>query len=289
MTIRERILNKERSWTDILPLVFLQAILWMEAGGFLGQVVLKIDRWGSLFTDNISVAEDISEYMLSLGFCIAIVIALAVFKKNRKLLPGKTGILKGAGIGLASGIVLNTAIVAGAVATGNLGLSYGHFEMLTVIGYLLAVLCQAGGEELICRLFIMGKLRRRYKCPVVAILGNSIFFTILHLGNPGITVVSVISILIASILFSLVVFYTDNIWMAISMHTAWNFMQTIVFGLPNSGMPSPYSVMKVVKAADGFFYDTGFGVEGSWAAVIFMSLAAVVLIVLHGKREAKCR
>ena len=112
MTIRERVLNKERSWTDIIPLVFLQAILWMEAGGFLGQVVLKIDRWGSLFTDNISVAEDISQYMLSLGFCIAIVIALVVFKKNRKLLPGKTGILKGAGIGLASGIVLNTAIVA---------------------------------------------------------------------------------------------------------------------------------------------------------------------------------
>ena len=157
--------------------------------------------------------------------------------------------------------------------------------MLTVIGYLLAILCQAGGEELICRLFIMGKLRRRYKSPVVAILGNSIFFTILHLGNPGITAVSVISILIASILFSLVVFYTDNIWMAISMHTAWNFMQTIVFGLPNSGMPSPYSVMKVVKAADGFFFDCGFGVEGAWGAVAVLAAVIAVLIVLIRNRK----
>jgi hypothetical protein len=62
-------------------------------------------------------------------------------------------------------------------------------------------------------------------------------------------------------------------------------MQTIVFGLPNSGMPSPYSIMKVVKAADGFFYDTGFGVEGSLAAVIIMSLAAAALIVWNRKRS----
>lgn len=283
--------NKERSWTDIIILVLLQAVLWMEAGGFLSTVVLKVAKWGSLFTGDAAIAEDIGTYMSSIGFCISIVLALIIFRKNRKLLKPlcpakKITILTGSAIGLAAGSALNGALVMGAMATGSLKLTLGSIDIPVLIGYIVAILLQAGGEELICRLFIMGKLSRRYKSPIVAIVGNSLFFTIFHLGNPGINAASILNLIAVSILFSLVVFYSGNIWTAIMFHFAWNYTQTVIFGLPNSGMSSPYSIFKVVSSSNGLCYDTGFGVEGSWAAFILISLAAIALILISRKRGA---
>ena len=283
--------NKERSWTDIIILVLLQAVLWMEAGGFLSTVVLKVAKWGSLFTGDAAIAEDIGTYMSSIGFCISIVLALIIFKKNRKLLrplcpAKKITILTGSAIGLAAGAALNGALVMGAMATGSLKLTLGSIDIPVLIGYIVAILLQAGGEELICRLFIMGKLRRRYKSPIIAIAVNSLFFTVFHLGNPGINAASILNLIAVSILFSLVVFYSGNIWIAIMLHAAWNYTQTIIFGLPNSGMSSPYSIFKVVSSSNGLCYDTGFGVEGSWAAFILISLAAIALILISRKRGA---
>ena len=290
MNIKERILNKERSWTDILPLVFIQAILWMEAGGFLSVEVFKAGRMGYLFTDNAAVAEDIGSYMSSVGSCVAIVLALLIFKKNRSLLkPLGKSVVTGSAIGLASGFALNAAIAAGAAATGCLTLTMNSIQVLPIIGYLIAILFQSAGEELICRLFIMGKLRRRYKSTAAAIIGNSLFFTVFHLGNPGITVVSIVNLIAVSVFFSLIVYCTENLWIAIGLHTAWNFTQTILFGLPNSGMTSPYSIFKAVNTADGFCYNTGFGVEGSWAAFVVIALAASAVILLSRKRKFSVR
>ena len=71
-----------------------------------------------------------------------------------------------------------------------------------------------------------------------------------------------------------------SLWTAIWAHTAWNFSQSIVFGLPNSGIVSSYSVFKLdaASARDGLFYSTSFGVEGSIGANVI--IGAVILIVL---------
>ena len=291
MNIKEKLLRKERSWTDILILVFIQAYLWMQLGGFLSMEVLKADKWGYLFTDNAEIAVNMGEYFVSFGFWISMIFGLVVFKKNRKLLKPlcpekKMDIFKGMGLGLLAGSVLNASIIAGAIATGSLSYTKGNIQVLPIIGYFAAILFQAGGEELICRMYIMGKLKRRYKNQVVAIVGNSLLFTVMHLGNPGVTVTSVLGVLAVSILFSLIVYYSENIWTAIAMHTAWNFTQTIVFGLPNSGVTSPYSILKTEKAVSGFCFDTGFGVEGSLAVVLVLCLA-ITAVALMGRKTGK--
>ena len=284
MTIKERFLNKERSWTDILPLVFIQAYLWMNAGGILSHLIQTLS-WGYLFTGDARIADSIGEYMFSIGFWVAIIVALTVFKKNRPLLKPllpsrKIRILTGVGTGLVAGFALNASLILGAVLTGSLSLSAANAKPLTVIGYIIALIFQAGGEELICRMYIMGKLRRRYKSPAVAIIGNSLFFTIFHLGNEGIGAASIFNLLAAGIMFSLIVCYSENIWAAIAAHTAWNFTQVVLFGLPNSGVESVYSVFKLDSAADGFFFDSGFGVEGSWGSVILIGAVIAALLVL---------
>ena len=72
---------------------------------------------------------------------------------------------------------------------------------------------------------------------------------------------------------------------AFAGHTGWNFCQSIIFGLPNSGSVFPYSIMKLEasNARDSFFYNCSFGVEGTVFSVIVLVLACVVLFALGQK------
>ena len=131
-------------------------------------------------------------------------------------------------------------------------------------------------------------MRRSYKNPVVAIVGNSLLFALLHLANHGVTILSVLNIFLVGILFSLMVYYMDSLWCAFAVHTAWNFTQNILFGLPNSGINVPYSVFKLNAgtARDSFAYNVGFGIEGTVFADIVL-LAACVLLYLWGRKHGK--
>ena len=71
-----------------------------------------------------------------------------------------------------------------------------------------------------------------------AIIGNALIFTSLHVFNPGFTVIAGTQIFLVGIVFSLLVYYYDSLWAAITFHTAWNYTQNLIFGLPNSGIVS---------------------------------------------------
>lgn len=75
----------------------------------------------------------------------------------------------------------------------------------------------------------------------------------------------------------------------ICVHTSWNFTQNIIFGLPNSGIPAAYSVFKLNPdtASNGFCYNNGFGVEGTFIAVIVIAVAIAVLYLLREKIACK--
>ena len=75
---------------------------------------------------------------------------------------------------------------------------------------------------------------------------------------------------------------------AAAFHAAWNFTQSIFFGLPNSGIVSAYSVFRLdaASATNGPFYNVNFGVEGSAGAVlVLIAVGVVILLKNHGKAE----
>ncbi len=79
--------------------------------------------------------------------------------------------------------------------------------------------------------------------------------------------------------------YLDSIWLTMGAHTAWNLTQNIIFGLPNSGTPSTWSVFSLVGAqSNGIAYDTAFGVEGSVLAVA-IHLACVAALLWRARRH----
>ena len=96
--------------------------------------------------------------------------------------------------GLLVGFVIFSVAVLLCVATGTLkitGFSIG-FSVVTVLLYFFGYMIQGMAEEVLCRGYFMVSLARRYSIPV-AVFVSSFAFSLLHMGNPGITVLAVAS------------------------------------------------------------------------------------------------
>ena len=290
---RPSFLRSSSVFSDSLPIAVILSVVLSIAGDLLGELLFHVCKVTELFT-RLSGDEDIglflAMYAVFIGIWIIFFLFAAVFKKNRPMLKAvgyhKNGnTFRGALIGLILGILTNGFCILMSALLGDIKLTFNSFRPFLLLGFLFVVLIQSGGEELIDRCYLYQKLRRRYRHPAVAIIGNAAAFSAMHLLNPGITFVSVLQIVIVGVIFSLFVYYFDCLWAAIMMHTGWNFTQSILFGLPNSGIVSKYSLFKLdaASARNGIFYNVNFGVEGSVGSLIVLVLLMVGLILLGRK------
>ena len=190
------------------------------------------------------------------------------------------------GLGLLIGFTTNFISIACALLHGDIKLYFdASFSQIPIFLFaLLSVFIQSSSEEMWCRGFLYIRLHERY--PLwVSIMINGILFGAMHLFNDNVTVLSIISIALCGISYSLLRWYTGNIWIVMGVHTGWNFTQAFLFGLPNSGFVSQLSLFHL-NASNGsrnLIYDYGFGVEGALPAVIVDLLICVIVIVLAAR------
>ena len=192
-------------------------------------------------------------------------------------------------LGLFLGFLTNFICILCAMIHGDVAFApaFSPAMIPTFIYALLMVFMQSTSEDLWCRGFMYERLCIHY--PVwMAILVNGVFFGALHIFNDGVTVVAIADIVICGISYSLVRWYTGSIWVAMGLHTMWNFTQNFIFGLPNSGLVSEVSIFRL-DAANGvsnLIYDYGFGVEGAIPALMVDILLGVIVLIL-AKRSGR--
>ena len=272
-----------------LVIVIIGGNLAVLLFGFLN-IQEKLTVW--LGSDNMGTF--LSDYLLTIGLWIAGLLFMAIPKKNRPMLkalrPNRTANnLKGILIGLLLGFGANGFCVLISVITGDIKLSYNGIDPLVLVVFLIAVFIQSSSEELTDRVYLYQKLRRRYRNPLVAILFSAVVFMAMHMANPGFTVVAGSQIFLVGLIWALIVYYYDSVWVAFWFHAAWNYTQNIIFGLPNSGVVSEYSVFRLeaASARNGLFYNVNFGVEGSIGSSLVLIVVIIVLIVINRKKPEK--
>ena len=233
-----------------------------------------------------------SQYLQFIGIWIVFALAMLIPPANRRMLKkllfvrdGRS--LRWLGIGALLGFGINALCVVLSILLGDVSLHFEHFEVGPLLLLLFSVFVQSGAEEVASRLFLYQKLARRYRSPVVAIVVSAIFFTVAHALNPGITPIAIAQLFAIGVLLAVLVCYYDALGACIALHTLWNFTQNIIFGLPNSGIVSLYSIFKLDAASNGLFFDPVFGVEGSIGSVIFIALVCVLLVVNARKRNLR--
>jgi len=214
-----------------------------------------------------------------------------IFKNNHYIIDKITNKSKGNNIaylflGLLIGLVLNGFCALIAMINGDFTLRFSQFEIFPAIGLLFAVFVQSSAEELLCRGFMYQRLLKSTNSPAFAIIFNSLFFAALHLFNNGMSILPFYCILIFGVLTSMIVYYFDSLWMVMGLHAMWNFTQSILFGLPNSGINVPYSIFKIGGSVKGSFaYNPTFGLEGTILSCALMTACCVALYLWKSKKN----
>ena len=242
---------------------------------FAGEIIASIISIPVYFFPNIPARWSFTiEYAVFIGIIIPVLLFCFFFEKPifKSFFPARKGGLSGNTIkefllGLLFGFLMNGSCILIAWLHGDLHFSIGAFMPVYLIITFICVVIQSSAEEMLTRGYIYQAHAERY--PVwFAVLANSVVFAALHLGNPGMTVLSFVELLMSGISLSLVVYARKSLWMAFGCHAMWNFTQSIIFGLPNSGIVSEGSFLHLDAASDSIFYDSGFGVEGTIISVL---------------------
>ncbi len=155
--------------------------------------------------------------------------------------------------------------------------------------FLVGFLIQGLSEELLCRSFLMVSLSRQLPRWVCAWI-NAAVFSLLHLFNPGITLLSLLNIFLFGIFASILTLRRGSIWMVAALHSLWNFAQGNLFGIPVSGitgMPAPLSTTPV--AGYDLLSGGAFGIEGGLAATFVLIAGIFIVVLIPTKKKRACR
>ena len=299
------------SFSDSLPwILFLTAALYLFLSSFATAGVYGLIRLLERLWDTSPAVTFINmNYTVTAGSVIVLAIVCSVVRKNRFIL--RSFLPRGAGknhkikvvedtyrpsqentpgkllLGMFIGFLTNSACILCAMIHGDLRFSlHFSFSMIPVLIYaLLMVFIQSSSEELWCRGFMYERICIRYPLLAAAAV-NGLFFGGLHLFNENVSVLAMADLIISGISYSLVRWYTGSIWTVMGIHTMWNFTQNFLFGLPNSGLVSQVSLLRLDASAgtSSLVYDCGFGVEGALPAVIADCLLGVSVLILAKKK-----
>lgn len=181
--------------------------------------------------------------------------------------------LKGYAIG--TGMLLLCALILWLM--GHLDFAFAEkIPVFYLLAFFVGFVIQGMSEEVLVRGYFMVSLKNR--CHTAVAVGiSSVAFALLHLFNPGLTLLALLNLMLFGVFMAVYILRTDDIWGACAIHSAWNFAQGNLVGIRVSGtaqLPT-VAVMQPLGELD-LFHGGDFGLEGG-LIVTFVTLAAIAL------------
>ena len=105
----------------------------------------------------------------------------------------------------------------------------------------------------------------------------SIAFGASHLGNPGETFAGIVAVFLVGITFCYALWRTGSLWWAIGFHMAWDWAQSFLYGVPDSGGLSAGRLFQTHPTGRPFLSGGPDGPEGS--IFVIPTLLLVMLII----------
>ena len=170
----------------------------------------------------------------------------------------------------------------------------GSFELnelslepiLFILGLFPFWLLQGGTEEGATRGWLLTRIAARANLPLAIAISSSLF-GILHLGNAGVTFLSLLNIILDGVLAALLFIYTDSIWLVVAQHGTWNYVQGNLLGFQVSGTGADASIFSFTMGSGPDWLTGGaFGAEGSIITTLVL-LLSVVIVYRLGERNEK--
>ena len=147
--------------------------------------------------------------------------------------------------------------------------------LLALVGMLGFFLVTGWQEELYFRGYLMNNLEEGLS-RFLGVLLSALVFGFVHLTNPHATFQSVVGISLFGLLMAFACLRSGRLWLAIGLHSAWNFIEGPLLGYPVSGL----NMVRVIQTqVDGPTLITGglFGPEAGLVVIPALTLGAVLI------------
>jgi uncharacterized protein len=113
----------------------------------------------------------------------------------------------------------------------------------------------------------------------------SIGFGAFHIGNPGETWTGILGAAVIGFFFCLTLRRTGNLWFAVGFHAAWDWAESYLYSVPDSGGISPGHLLKSTFHGSRWLTGGTAGPEGS--VLLFVMVALLWLVFDRVYREVK--
>jgi membrane protease YdiL (CAAX protease family) len=178
--------------------------------------------------------------------------------------------------GILFGFVI-FSVVAGILAlTGTLTFTGINAGFLKEYGFYMSVVTfSAGfGEEMLCRGLLTFQMKTT-RSKLAILIVPSLIFSLLHILNPGITVISLVNIFLVGVLFAVLLMRTGSLWFCVGIHGMWNLTQGAFYGIKVSGIDTT-GILVSELSGPPILAGGEFGAEGSIVATAVL-IAAIIL------------
>ncbi len=296
--------DKVPSWLMIMLSCFI-AFGYVLVGGFLSGIVVGIPMAivlsflvlnGNIQFQDINTIsyKMFSNMYFQLGTFAFTALAIFFWVKVVEKRPIRTlgffkghiwfNLLKGWGLGT----LLLLVSFLGTYILGGLEFVKVDFSQKTLL-YILSLIpfwfIQGGTEELVTRGWLLQTVTNKLNLSWGIAISSSLF-SMLHLGNQGVTALSLISIVLVGVLMALYMLKTDNIWGVAALHGAWNFAQGNLVGVSVSGQNAGGSLLhfQARSGVPDWLSGGAFGLEGNIVTCLVL-LIGIIILRLQLKKE----
>lgn len=228
-------------------------------------------------------------YSTALTLILAYVFARKILKRNNLslgLADDKKFLNYGKGICL--GFILLSLIVLILKLTGFAQIEKNPrgFDIKLFLIFLPAWLIQGFEEEFLLRAILMNQMAARGKISL-AVIANSLIFSIFHLGNADFNLMAFVNIFLMGLVFSLIFYLQDSIYLVGAAHSFWNMIMANIYGIPVSGNKETAVTLfnTKLKGLD-LISGGGFGIEGSIITTIVLAILLLILITKIRQRDS---
>lgn len=106
-------------------------------------------------------------------------------------------------------------------------------------------------------------------------------FGVIHLHNSGEDRVGALSVFVIGMFFCLTLRRTGNLWFAVGLHAAFDWGETFLFSVPDSGLVAPGHLLNSSFHGPAWLTGGTVGPEGSVMAFAVVALAAVLFVFVY--------
>ena len=255
----------------------ITVVLWWTCG------------WLLLATGADRLPVSISSLFVAVSVSTALLVKAGHQKPLREIGLGfDRGALRDCLLGTAGGVgialsVLGTQWIGGwivveeavSASAANAATGFAFFGTLTLLGWLVL---GAAGEELLFRGYGLQQLMRATN-PVVAIVGTSTLFGLLHAGNPNASRISILNTALFGCFFGLLLLHSRSVWAPFGAHFGWN-LSLAATGASLSGIRMEIAGVVLGPAGSPLWSGGHYGPEASLVATIAVSFAIIVVLKL---------